>query len=100
MNNNNTEKYLHELLELENILDSLIFEDEVIPNIFDDETNALELIESALYLMEDYMNENPTAISEPDFEEEFLDIIEVYDETGELIATYDSAEYAKLKASK
>jgi putative phage-type endonuclease len=72
MNNNKTEKYLHELNELENILESLIFEDEVIPNIFD-ETNALELIESALYLMEDYMNENPTAISEPDFEEEFLE---------------------------
>jgi len=71
---NNIVKYLYELNELENILDSLIFEDEVIPNIFD-ETNALELIESALYLMEDYMNENPTAISEPDFEEEFLEDI-------------------------
>lgn len=33
-------------------------------------------------------------------EEEFLDIIEVYDETGELIATYDAIEYAKLKAAK
>jgi putative phage-type endonuclease len=74
MNTNNTIiKYLYELNELENILDSLIFEDEVIPNIFDDEANALELIESALYLMEDYMNENPTVISEPDFEEEFLE---------------------------
>jgi len=72
--NNNIVKYFHELNELENILDSLIFEDEVIPNIFD-ETNALEFIESALYLMEDYMNENPTAISEPDFEEEFLEEI-------------------------
>jgi putative phage-type endonuclease len=58
---------------LENILDSLIFDDEVIPNIFDDEANVLDLIESALYLMEDYMNENPTAISDPDFEEEFLE---------------------------
>jgi len=74
MNNNNTVKYLHELSSLDNMLDSLIFEDEVIPNIFD-ETNASELIESALYLMEDYMNENPTAISEPDFEEEFLEDI-------------------------
>ena len=73
MNTNNTiVKYLHELNDLENLLDSLIFEDEVIPNIFD-ETNALELIETALYLMEDYMNENPTAITEPDFEEEFLE---------------------------
>ena len=79
MNTNNTiVKYLHELNELENILESLIFEDEAIPNIID-ETNALELVESALYLMEDYMNENPTAISEPDFEEEFLqDIKELF----------------------
>jgi putative phage-type endonuclease len=74
MNINNTINTLKDLHDLENILDSLIFEDEVIPNIFD-ETNALELIESALYLMEDYMNENPTAISEPDFEEEFLEDI-------------------------
>jgi putative phage-type endonuclease len=65
-------KTLKELHDLENILDSLIFEDEVIPNIFD-EPNSLELIESALYLMEDYINENPTAITEPDFEEEFLE---------------------------
>lgn len=71
-NNNNIVKYLYHLDDLENILDSLIFDDEVIASIFD-ETNALELIESALYLMEDYMNENPTAISEPDFEEEFLE---------------------------
>jgi putative phage-type endonuclease len=65
---------MNDLCVLENILDSLIFEDEIIPNIFD-ETNALELIEAALYLMEDYMNENPTAISEPDFEEELLENI-------------------------
>ena len=65
---------MNDLIELENILDSLTFEDEVIPTIFDEE-NALELIESALYLMEDYMNENPTAISEPDFEEEILEDI-------------------------
>jgi putative phage-type endonuclease len=63
---------LNDLYELENILDSLVFEEEIIPNIFD-ENNALELIESVLYLMEDYMNENPTAISEPDFEEELLE---------------------------
>ena len=36
---------MNDLIELENILDSLTFEDEVIPTIFDEE-NALELIES------------------------------------------------------
>ncbi len=32
-----------------------------------------------------------------DFEEEELDIIEVYDEDGNLVATYDSSEYDQLK---
>ena len=62
--------FLNELDNLEDILELLDFEDE--PSILD-ETNALELIESALYLMEDYMIENPTAISQPDFEEELLE---------------------------
>ena len=75
MNNNSVLTFLKDLHDLENILESLVFEDEIIENIFDDENNALELIESALYLMEDYVNENPTAISEPDFEEEFLEDI-------------------------
>ena len=64
--------FINDLNDLINILDLLEFEDE--PSIVD-ETNALELVESALYLMEDYMNENPTAISEPDFEENLLDDI-------------------------
>jgi len=72
---NITINHLKDLLDLENILDSLVFEDPIIENIFDDDISALELIESALYLMEDYMNENPTAISEPNFEEDFLDEI-------------------------
>lgn len=64
--------FINELNDLEDILDELQFEDE--PSIFD-ETNALDLLESALYLMEDYMNENPTAISEPDFEEDLFEDI-------------------------
>jgi len=68
--------FINELNDLEDILDELQFEDE--PSIFD-EKNALDLLESALYLMEDYMNENPTAISEPDFEEDlFEDIKEIF----------------------
>jgi len=63
---------LNDLIDLENIIDSLVFEDEYIPNIIE-EDNAMDLIESALYLMEDYMNENPTAISEPEFEYEMLE---------------------------
>ena len=75
MSINTTINHLKDLLDLENILDSLVFEDTIPENIFDDDTSASELIESALHLMEDYMNENPTAISEPDFEEEFLEEI-------------------------
>ena len=63
---------LSELEELDNILDSLIFENEA--SIFN-ETNALDLIESALHLMEEYMTENPTAITEPDFHESLLEEI-------------------------
>lgn len=64
--------YLNELPELQDITNELVFEDE--PTIFDEEF-ALELVESAFYLMEDYMNENPTAITDPDFEEIFLEDI-------------------------
>jgi len=68
--------FLNELNDLLDILDLLEFEDE--PSILD-ENSALELLESAFYLMEDYMNENPTAISEPDFEENLLeDVKEIF----------------------
>ena len=62
--------YLNELPELKDILDDLVFEEE--PTIFDEEL-TLELVETAFYLMEEYMNENPTAITEPDFEEIMLE---------------------------
>jgi putative phage-type endonuclease len=65
-------QYIHELEDLENILDSLIFEDE--PTIFNEE-NTLDLIETALHLMEEYMEENPTAITEQDFHETLLEEI-------------------------
>jgi putative phage-type endonuclease len=64
--------YIHELEELEDITDTLVFEDE--PTLFN-EDNTLELIETALHLMEEYMNENPTAITEPDFHETLLEEI-------------------------
>ena len=61
-----------ELETLHDILDTLVFEDE--PNIFS-EDNALELVETALHLMEEYMNENPTAITEPSFHDILLEEI-------------------------
>ncbi len=71
-------QYIHELQEsndleeLEDILNTLVFEDE--PSIFD-ENNAIELMETALHLMEEYVIDNPTAISEPDFHEDLLEEI-------------------------
>jgi len=55
---------MNDLEDLENILDSLVFEDE--PTIFNEE-NTLELLETALHLIEEFMSENPHIISEPDF---------------------------------
>lgn len=45
-------------------------------------------------------NKSSDYLSYADQDNEFSsDIIEVYDETGELVATYDAEEYAKLKGS-
>jgi putative phage-type endonuclease len=64
--------YIWDLEPLEDILDTLVFEDE--PSIFDDEI-AVELVETALHLMEEYMENNPHAISDPDFHEILLEEI-------------------------
>ena len=58
--------YLYELEELKDDLDSLIFEDE--PSIITEEY-ALEIMETAFQLMEEFMNHNPSIITEPDFNE-------------------------------
>ncbi len=63
---------LSDLEPLEDILDTLVFEDE--PSIFTEE-HAIELVETALHLMEEFMNENPTAISEPNFHDILLEEI-------------------------
>jgi putative phage-type endonuclease len=63
---------LSDIEPLNDILDTLVFEDE--PSIFSEE-HANELIETVLHLMEEYMTENPTAISEPNFHELLLEEI-------------------------
>lgn len=68
-------QYIHEskdLDDLKDITNELVFEDE--PSIFD-EDNTIELMETALHLMEEYIIDNPTAISEPDFQEELFEEI-------------------------
>ena len=63
---------LEDLEELEDITHTLLFEDE--PSIFTEEY-AVELVESALQLMDDYMEQYPHAISEPNFHEILLEDI-------------------------
>jgi len=65
-----------DLEDLEDITDKLIFEDE--PSIFTEEY-AVELVETALHLMDEYMEQHPHAISEPNFHEIILeDIKEIF----------------------
>jgi putative phage-type endonuclease len=67
---------LEDLEDLEDITDKLVFEDE--PSIFTEEY-AIELVETALHLMDEYMEQQPTAISEPNFHEIILeDIKEIF----------------------
>ena len=64
--------FINELENLEDITDTLIFEDE--PSIFTEEY-AVELVETALHLMDEYMNMHPHSISEPNFQEILLEEI-------------------------
>jgi putative phage-type endonuclease len=63
-----TFSYLYDLEPLNDIIDTLEtefeFNDE--PSIFSEEY-ALELVETALHLMEELMEQDPTLVSEPDF---------------------------------
>jgi putative phage-type endonuclease len=65
--------YIHELEELKNIIDDIVPEEE--PLFFIDEETTIDFIETALLLMDTYIEENPTAISEPDFYEIFVDSV-------------------------
>jgi len=67
--------YLNDLEDLKDILNDLVFEDE--PSIFD-ENYALELIETALQLIDEFMEENPTIITEPDFYDILLEELQDY----------------------
>ena len=59
---------------LNNILDEIIPKEE--DELFHQESHAVDFIETALHLMDIYVKENPSAISEPDFEEDFKESIE------------------------
>ena len=63
---------LEDLEDLEDITDKIVFDDE--PSIFTEEY-AVELVETALHLMDEYMEQHPHAISEPNFHEILLEEI-------------------------
>jgi putative phage-type endonuclease len=86
--------FLSDLEDLEDITNTIVFEDE--PSIFTEEY-AVELVETALQLMDEYIYYNPQVVSEPDFHdillEEIKDIfyiqIEDYIENEKLINSDD-----------
>jgi putative phage-type endonuclease len=82
---------MHDLDELEEIIDTLVFEDE--PSIFTEEY-ALEFIETTFHLLDEYMNEHPNVITEPDFQEVLFDEIQeiVYIQFEEHINNCDIIE--------
>ena len=61
-----------ELEDLQDIMDTLVFEDE--PSIFN-EVSAIELVETALHLMDEYMEDNPHTFTEPNFHDILLEEI-------------------------
>ena len=67
--------FIFDLEDLEDITDKLVFEEEEDePSIFTEEY-AVELVETAFHLMDEYMEENPNAISDPNFHETLLEDI-------------------------
>ena len=59
---------LDELPELIDIINDII--PDINPNFLSDE-ETLDMYETCIYIMEEFMKENPKIISEPDFEEIF-----------------------------
>jgi hypothetical protein len=82
--------YINELEQLHDIIDDIIPDEEV----FFNEIDIIDFVESTLMLMDIYINENPTAISEPDFYEIFNESIKemVFIQFEEQINTNENIE--------
>jgi putative phage-type endonuclease len=66
------------LEELEDILDDLVTED--YKSVFDSDEHIFEFIETVFLLMDEYVKNDPTAISDPDFNENlFEDIKHIFE---------------------
>jgi len=83
--------FIFELEDLEDITDTIVFEDE--PSIFTEEY-ILETIETVYHLLEELMNDNPTLITEPDFYDILLEEIQdiFYIQLEDQILTSDFIE--------
>ena len=66
--------YFNDLEPLENIIDTIVCDDEI---LITDEVMLLDFMESTLELIYEYINENPTLITEPDFHD--ICITEIHD---------------------
>ena len=79
--------HFNDLPELENIIDFIEPENEI-------NNNAPDIIENCLELMDDYISNNPHAISDPDFEETLMeDVLELLQIQIEMTdAEYDEFE--------
>ena len=69
--------YLYELEELHNIINEITYTP--LPSIFAEES-IIDFMEYAIEIFYEYIADNPTAISEPDFEENIIeDLKEIYE---------------------
>lgn len=76
---------MDDLPELINIIDEIVAEEEVEEVEVVTEENQLELFETCLHLVQEYMDANPNTISDPDFREIISDdILEILDWLEEL----------------
>ena len=88
--------YMNELEELQCILNTIKFEDiDDEPCIFTEDT-IVDFVETILLLMDEYMNENPTIITEPDFydilQEDIKELLYIQFEEHILSSLDDSVE--------
>jgi putative phage-type endonuclease len=64
--------FIYDLEDLKDELDSILFEDE--PSIFNEES-AVDLVETAMHLMDEYLESHPHILSDPNFNDVLLEEI-------------------------
>lgn len=87
--------YLNDLEPLEDVLHEINAENDF--DLYDEET-ILEITETILHLMDEYIEHNPSAISEPDFNEEIVESVKdlLYEQLNEQHIMFDSDDMEEL----